>query len=150
MAFFTEENEEIAKEIVSRYPIARSALIPLLHLAQEQEGWITKPAMEQIAELTDTTSVEVLGTGTFYEMFKFHPVGKYLIKVCTNISCQLLGADELFEHVKTALDVEEGSTTEDGLLLSKKLNALLLARKPLVLLSIIVIFIERRQNFLMR
>ena len=56
MAFFTEENEEIAKEIVSRYPIARSALIPLLHLAQEQEGWITKPAMEQIAELTDTTS----------------------------------------------------------------------------------------------
>ena len=79
MAFFNEENEEIAKEIVGRYPVARSALIPLLHLAQEQEGWITKPAMEQIAELTDTTSVEVLGTGTFYEMFKFHPVGKYLI-----------------------------------------------------------------------
>mgnify|MGYP003321269097 FL=1 len=115
MGFFNEENEEIAKEIVSRYPVARSALIPLLHLAQEQEGWITKPAMEQIAELTDTTSVEVLGTGTFYEMFKFHPVGKYLIKVCTNISCQLLGADELFEHVKTVLDIEEGGTTEDGL-----------------------------------
>ena len=115
MAFFNQENEEIAKEIVSRYPVARSALIPLLHLAQEQEGWITKPAMEQIAELTDTTSVEVLGTGTFYEMFKFHPVGKYLIKVCTNISCQLLGADELFEHVKTVLDIEEGSTTKDGL-----------------------------------
>ena len=115
MAFFNEENEEIAKEIVGRYPVARSALIPLLHLAQEQEGWITKPAMEQIAELTDTTSVEVLGTGTFYEMFKFHPVGKYLIKICTNISCQLLGADELFEHVKTVLDIEEGGTTEDGL-----------------------------------
>lgn len=115
MSFFNEENEEIAKEIVSRYPVARSALIPLLHLAQEQEGWITKSAMEQIAELTDTTSVEVLGTGTFYEMFKFHPVGRYLIKVCTNISCQLSGADELFEHVKTTLEVEEGSTTEDGL-----------------------------------
>ena len=100
MSFFTSENEKIAKEIVSRYPIARSALIPLLHLAQEQEGWISKPAMEQIAELTHTTSVEVLGTGTFYEMFKFHPVGRYLVKVCTNISCQLLGADELFEHVK--------------------------------------------------
>ena len=53
MSFFNEENEEIAKEIVSRYPVARSALIPLLHLAQEQEGWITKSAMEQIAELTD-------------------------------------------------------------------------------------------------
>ena len=71
MAFFTEENEEIAKEIVSRYPMARSALIPLLHLAQEQEGWITKPAMEQIAELTNTTSVEVLGTGTFMKCLSF-------------------------------------------------------------------------------
>ena len=115
MSFFTSENEEIAKEIVSRYPVSRSALIPLLHLAQEQEGWITKPAMEQIAELTNTTSVEVLGTGTFYEMFKFHPVGSYLVKVCTNISCQLLGADELLEHIKTVLDVEEGEITEDGL-----------------------------------
>ena len=71
--------------------------------------------MEQIAELTNTTSVEVLGTGTFYEMFKFHPVGSYLVKVCTNISCQLLGADELLEHIKTVLDVEEGEITEDGL-----------------------------------
>ena len=115
MSFFTSENEEIAKEIVSRYPVSRSALIPLLHLAQEQEGWITKPAMEQIAELTNTTSVEVLGTGTFYEMFKFQPVGSYLVKVCTNISCQLLGADELLEHIKTVLDVEEGEITEDGL-----------------------------------
>ena len=115
MSFFTSENEEIAKEIVSRYPVSRSALIPLLHLAQEQEGWITKPAMEQIAELTNTTSVEVLGTGTFYEMFKFHPVGSYLVKVCSNISCQLLGADELLEHIKTVLDVEEGEITEDGL-----------------------------------
>jgi len=115
MSFFTSENEEIAKEIVSRYPVSRSELIPLLHLAQEQEGWITKPAMEQIAELTNTTSVEVLGTGTFYEMFKFHPVGSYLVKVCTNISCQLLGADELLEHIKTVLDVEEGEITEDGL-----------------------------------
>ena len=115
MSFFTSENEEIAKEIVSRYPVSRSALIPLLHLAQEQEGWITKPAIEQIAELTNTTSVEVLGTGTFYEMFKFHPVGSYLVKVCTNISCQLLGADELLEHIKTVLDVEEGEITEDGL-----------------------------------
>lgn len=115
MSFFNEENEAIARDIVGRYPVARSALIPLLHLAQEQEGWITKPAMEQIAELTNTTSVEVLGTGTFYEMFKFHPVGSYLVKVCTNISCQLLGADELLEHIKTVLDVEEGEITEDGL-----------------------------------
>jgi len=115
MAYFTEENLRRAHEIIDRYPRAKSAVIPLLHLAQEQNGWITNEAMTHIAELTNVTSAEVLGTGSFYEMFKFHPVGKYLVNVCTNISCQLLGADELFEHVKTVLDIEEGGTTEDGL-----------------------------------
>ncbi len=90
-------------------------MIPLLHLAQEQEGWVTGPAMEQIAELIGTTPVEVLGTGSFYEMFKFHPVGRYLVNVCTNISCQLLGADDLLEHVESSLAVRAGSTTADGL-----------------------------------
>ena len=115
MSFFTPNNEETAREIISRYPRERSALIPLLHLAQEQEGWITKPAMEQIAELTRTTPVEVLGTGTFYEMFKFHPVGRYLVNICTNISCQLLGADELLEHAQETLGVKHGDTTTDQL-----------------------------------
>ena len=70
MGFFTPANEKVAADIASRYPRQRSAMIPLLHLAQEQEGWVTGPAMEQIAELTGTTPVEVLGTGSFYEMFK--------------------------------------------------------------------------------
>ena len=99
MGFFTSTNERIAAEIISRYPKKRSAMIPLLHLAQEQEGWVTGPAMEQIAGLTGTTPAEVLGTGSFYEMFKFHPVGRYLINVCTNISCQLVGGEALLEHV---------------------------------------------------
>ena len=115
MGFFTPANEKIAADIASRYPRRRSAMIPLLHLAQEQEGWVTGPAMEQIAELTGTTPVEVLGTGSFYEMFKFHPVGRYLVNVCTNISCQLLGADDLLEHVESSLGVRAGSTTADGL-----------------------------------
>ena len=115
MGFFTPANEKVAADIASRYPRQRSAMIPLLHLAQEQEGWVTGPAMEQIAELTGTTPVEVLGTGSFYEMFKFHPVGRYLVNVCTNISCQLLGADDLLEHVESSLGVRAGSTTDDGL-----------------------------------
>jgi len=115
MGFFTPANEKVAADIASRYPRRRSAMIPLLHLAQEQEGWVTGPAMEQIAELTGTTPVEVLGTGSFYEMFKFHPVGRYLVNVCTNISCQLLGADDLLEHVESSLGVRAGSTTADGL-----------------------------------
>ena len=114
MGFFNPDNERLAAEIISQYPRRRSAVIPLLHLAQEQEGWVTSSAMKQIAELTESTPAEVLGTASFYEMFKFHPVGRYIINVCTNISCQLLGADELLEHAGSILGLKPGLTTEDG------------------------------------
>ena len=74
---FSDENTRLAEEIIKRYPKARSAMIPLLHLAQEQEGWVTEAAMAEIAELVGTSSAEVLGTCLFYEMFKREPVGKY-------------------------------------------------------------------------
>ncbi|MED6336250.1 MAG: NAD(P)H-dependent oxidoreductase subunit E, partial [Actinomycetota bacterium] len=95
MARLTDENVTLAKEIIDRYPRAKSALIPLLHIAQEQDGWVTDEAMRHIAELIGVTPAEVLGTGTFYEMFRFEPVGKYLINVCGTMSCALLGADDL-------------------------------------------------------
>ena len=113
--YFTGENLAIAEEIISRYPMKKSALIPLLHLAQEQDGWVTDDAMRHIAELTDTTPAEVKGTGSFYEMFKFHPVGKYMINVCTNLSCQLLGGEELLEHAENVLGIKAGGTTDDGM-----------------------------------
>ena len=100
MARFTDANGELAREIIGRYPLPKSALIPLLHLAQEQDGWVTDDAMEHIAELIGVTPAEVLGTCSFYEMFKREPVGKYLVNVCTNIACQLLGGEELLEHVE--------------------------------------------------
>ena len=115
MGWFTEANARTAAEIIARYPRPRSAVIPLLHLAQEQEGWITRDAMREIAELTGTTPAEVLGTGSFYEMFKFHPVGSYVVNVCTNISCQLLGGEELLHHVEESLGVHAGGTTDDGM-----------------------------------
>ncbi len=115
MSYFTPDNLAIADEIISRYPVAKSALIPLLHLAPEQEGWVTDAAMRQIAELTDTTPAEVKGTGSFYEMFKFHPVGKYMVNVCTNLSCQLLGGEELLAHAEKTLGVKAGGTTADGM-----------------------------------
>lgn len=115
MSYFTPDNLATANEIISRYPVAKSALIPLLHLAQEQEGWVTDDAMRQIAELTDTTPAEVKGTGSFYEMFKFHPVGTYMINVCTNLSCQLLGGEELLAHAEKTLGVKAGGTTADGM-----------------------------------
>jgi NADH-quinone oxidoreductase subunit E len=113
MSFFTDENRKIADEIVGRYPRRRSAMIPLLHLAQEQAGWISNEAMQQIAVLVDSTPAEVLGTGTFYEMFKFHEVGKYVINICGTMSCQLLGADELMHHAESRLGITAGGTTSD-------------------------------------
>ena len=115
MSYFTSDNLATANEIISRYPVKKSALIPLLHLAQEQEGWVTDDAMRQIADLTDTTPAEVKGTGSFYEMFKFHPVGKYMINVCTNLSCQLLGGEELLAHAEESLGIKAGGTTADGM-----------------------------------
>jgi len=115
MTFFSASNSTIANEIISRYPRPKSAIIPLLHLAQEQQGWVGDDAMRQIAELTGTTPAEVKGTGSFYEMFKFHPVGRYMVNVCTNISCQILGGDELLAHAEEALGVKAGGTSADGM-----------------------------------
>ena len=115
MTFFSDENLALAEEIIGRYPKPRSAMIPLLHLAQEQEGWVTDDAMTQIGELVGTTSAEVLGTCSFYEMFKRHPVGKYVINICTTMSCALMGAGDLMKHAESRLNVKSGSTTPDGL-----------------------------------
>jgi NADH-quinone oxidoreductase subunit E len=110
-----EANVLLAKEIIGRYPKARSATIPLLHLSQQQNGYITDDAIAHIAELVGATSAEVLGTCTFYEMFKMAPVGKYLVNICGTMSCQLLGADELMHHAEQTLGVKAGGTTSDGL-----------------------------------
>jgi len=111
---FTAENTAVAEEIIDRYPVRRSALIPLLHLAQEQNGHLTEEAMEHIAELVGVTAAQVLGTASFYEMFKREPVGDYLVNVCTNISCLLRGGEELLEHLEHRLGIKAGSTTPDG------------------------------------
>ncbi len=114
MARFTSENTAIAEDVIARYPVRKSALIPLLHLAQEQDGHLTDDAMTHIAELIDLTPAEVLGTASFYEMFKREPVGDYVVNVCTNISCMLLGGEELLHHLERRLGIKAGSTTPDG------------------------------------
>lgn len=114
MARFSVPNTAIAEEIISRYPRPKSALIPLLHLAQEQDGHVADDAMEHIAELVGITPAEVLGTCSFYEMFKREPVGEYLVNVCTNIACMLVGGEELLHHLEGRLGIQPGSTTADG------------------------------------
>lgn len=116
MPRLTDANVSIAKEIIGRYPRPKSALIPLLHVAQEQDGYVTNDAMTHIAELIGHTPSEVIGTATFYEMFKFQPVGKYLVNICGTLSCALLGAAELLHRAEERLGVKTGGTTPDGLI----------------------------------
>ena len=114
MSRFTHDNELLARRIVARYPRPKSATIPLCHLSQEQNGYLTDEGMAHVAELVGCTPAEVLGTASFYEMFKLHPVGTYCLNICTNISCQLLGGKELLAHAEERLGVRAGGTTADG------------------------------------
>jgi len=103
-----------ARQLIALYPEARSALIPLCHLAQEQDGWLTPEAMVDIAGLVGVTPSEVLGTASFYDMLHTEPVGRHVVAVCTNIACLLAGAAELLEHAEDSLGIGSGGTTSDG------------------------------------
>ena len=115
MSHFNTTMAARARQVVALYPEPRSALLPLCHLAQEQDGWLRPEAMEEIAELVGVTAAEVRGTATFYDMLHTEPVGKYVVSVCTNIACILDGATELLAHAEERLGVRVGSTTADGL-----------------------------------
>jgi NADH-quinone oxidoreductase subunit E len=111
-------SEEImvrARELVDLYPHPRSALLPICHLAQEQDGWLRPEAIDEIADLVGLAPAEVLGTATFYEMLRTEPVGTYVISVCTNIACMLRGAYELLDHMEKKLGARSGATTGDGM-----------------------------------
>ena len=114
MTHLNADIRQRAVELVDLYPQPRSALIPLCHLAQEQDGWLRPEAIEEIAELCGVTAAEVRGTATFYDMLYTEPVGTYVVAVCTNIACMLDGALELLEHAEGALGVRAGGTTPDG------------------------------------
>ncbi len=116
MSRLNDHNVVLAREIIARYPKKKSALIPLVHLSQEQNGYVTEDAMRHVAELVEVTPAEVYGTASFYEMFRFEPTGKYLINICGTMSCALLGADALMHHAEHKLGIKAGSTTDDGLI----------------------------------
>ncbi len=116
MSRFSPEMADRARALVALYPEPRSALIPLCHLAQEQDGWLQVDAMEEIAELVGVTPAEVRGTASFYDMLHTEPVGRYVVSVCTNIACLLGGAEELLAHAEATLGVRAGGTTADGVI----------------------------------
>jgi NADH-quinone oxidoreductase subunit E len=114
VAHLSEENLVRARALIGVYPRKRSALIPLCHLAQSQDGYLTAEAMQDIAELCGVTPAEVRGTASFYDMLHLEPVGRYVLAFCTNISCMLAGAYEVLDHAEERLGVRAGQTTEDG------------------------------------
>ena len=114
MAHLSPDNRARAEAIVACYPQRRSALVPLCHLAQAQDGWLSAEAMEDIADLLGCTPAEVRGTATFYDMLHTEPVGRHVVTVCTNIACMLAGAYEVLDHAEATLGISVGQTTADG------------------------------------
>ena len=112
----TRDTEERgSRDVIAAVSAGRARrCIPLLHLAQEQDGYLTEDGMEHVAELLGLTPAEVYGTASFYDMFFTHPVGTYLVSVCTNIACLLNGGYELLEHAEEHLGIQAGGTTPDG------------------------------------
>lgn len=106
---------EAIRQAQARYPHPRSALMPALRIVQEELGWLPGEAVVQVANLLGLTPAEVLSVASFYTMYNRRPVGKYLVQVCTNVSCSLLGAEHLLEHISRKLGIGVGETTPDGL-----------------------------------
>ena len=110
----TDDTRVKAREIIARYPKSRSALLPMLHLVQSEEGYVSPEGVALCAEELGLTKAEVGAVATFYTMYKRRPCGDYLVSVCTNLSCQLLGAEEIFASVSKTLGVGHDETTADG------------------------------------
>lgn len=124
---FSEEKLQKVKEMIARYPEGKqkSALIPVLHLAQEEfGGWLSVPAMDYVAGLLDMLPIEVYEVATFYTMFNMKPVGKYVLEVCRTGPCMLNGCDDIIDHIKERLQINEGETTPDGLFTLKPAECL--------------------------
>lgn len=124
---FSEDKIQEVNKIIARYPEGkqRSALIPVLHLAQEEfGGWLSTETMDYVASLLGLLPVQVYEVATFYTMFNTKPVGKYIFEVCRTGPCMLNGSDDIIEYIKDKLQINEGETTADGLFTLKPAECL--------------------------
>ncbi|MFD7706458.1 NADH-quinone oxidoreductase subunit NuoE [Streptomyces sp. NPDC059785] len=106
--------ETDARDVIARYPDSRSALLPLLHLVQAEEGHVTRTGMQFCADVLGLTTAEVTAVATFYTMYRRKPSGDYQVGVCTNTLCAVMGGDAIFEALQDHLGVGNGETTGDG------------------------------------
>lgn len=110
----TEKTRQAILDLQKKYPEKRSALIPALHIAQEEVGFLPSEVQQEVANLFNLALTEVHGVVTFYDMFHEEPVGKHLLHVCKNVSCMLRGGDAVLEKLCQKLQVKPGETTADG------------------------------------
>jgi NADH-quinone oxidoreductase subunit E len=109
----TDQTKKKIEEIASRYASKEAALLPVLHLVQREKGFISQQEEKQVAHLLNIKPIKIKEAVTFYTMFNQKEVGKYHIQVCSNLSCSMLGADSLIDHLKNKLGIEVGETTSD-------------------------------------
>ncbi len=109
---FDKLKDEV-NELLSRYPVKRSALLPLLYIAQREEGYVSEPAMKEIAKLLSLTPSQVYETVTFYSMYNLKPIGKFHVQVCRSLMCALVGSDNIVEWIQKNLNISSGQTTAD-------------------------------------
>jgi NADH-quinone oxidoreductase subunit E len=102
------------RELAAQYPDPKSAILPALRLAQERHEYLSPEAFEEVADALDLTPAYCKAVASFYDMFHLDPVGRHLVEVCTNISCALVGAQQVLEAFESELGVRPGETTEDG------------------------------------
>ncbi len=113
-AEFPPEARERIDRILARYPTKQAALLPILWVAQETWGWVSREAAEEVARIVEVPPAHVSGVLTFYTMYNLAPVGRHLLQFCTSISCHLAGAGNLLEHCRRRLGIDMGQTTPDG------------------------------------
>ena len=127
MVQFSDEQLKKVQEIVERYPDGKqkSALIPVLHLAQETfGGWLSAETMDYVASLLKLEPIEVYEVATFYSMYNLKPVGRYVFEVCQTGPCMVKGSDDIIDHIKTTLGIGVNETTADGLFTLKTVECL--------------------------
>lgn len=110
----SEQAKQRMRDLAARYPVARSAVMPALYIAQQEEGYITQAALQAVAEAIGMTVDDVESVATFYTMYFRQQPGKKVIKVCTSISCYLCNCDALVSHLEQRLGIKRGETTVDG------------------------------------
>ncbi|MBC6490451.1 NADH-quinone oxidoreductase subunit NuoE [Flavihumibacter stibioxidans] len=126
MIQFSEQKLAKVQEIIARYPQGKqkSALIPVLHLAQEEYGWLSAETMDYVASLLQIEPIEVYEVATFYSMFNLKPVGKFLFEVCQTGPCMISGSDDIVDYIKQRLGISVGETTPDGMFTLKTVECL--------------------------